>query len=201
MAVAVPQVVQVFDSTLSDRVGGGQIRFITVPSRSWVDPSNPFDASAVVESLDLKDGRFVESEFDVFEVFQGALVREYHYVLDDPYGQGLDPGSRSLVQFVEQAVFTNVVPFEESPLDLTSIATLIKQATGVGLGAYVGFLVAGGPTPLLFLTVPAGMLIVGTAAGVAKALEVGLNYRLLRLMGVPTREQEPPSSPATATTS
>jgi hypothetical protein len=183
---------QVFSTTLSDRAGGAQLGFITVPSRSWDNPPSPPLAESVVRSLELSNVRSIQSEFEIVELFHRALSAEYDY-FDAAHGTpGPAAASRLLNQFVEQAVFTDVVPFEESPLELTSIAALIKQATGVGLGAYVGFLVAGGPTPLLFLTIPAGMVIMGTASGVAKALEVGLNYRLLRLMGVPISHQEPP---------
>jgi hypothetical protein len=90
--------------------------------------------------------------------------------------QVLTPADR---EFGEQMAYARWLPFEQSPLDLESISTLVTSATGAGLGAYVGFVVAG-PTPLLFVTVPAGMIICGAAKGLADALEKGLRDRLLR---------------------
>jgi hypothetical protein len=47
----------------------------------------------------------------------------------------------------------------------------------------VGVLV-GGASPLLFLTVPGGMIVGGAAWGVATALERGLHDKVLRWLGV-----------------
>jgi hypothetical protein len=66
----------------------------------------------------------------------------------------------------------------------------VVKASGMGIGAYVGF-VAAGSGPLLLITVPAGMIICGAAAGIGKAIEDGLYQRILKMMGVtakvPTR--------------
>jgi hypothetical protein len=95
--------------------------------------------------------------------------------------QGSDPSYQptpSDVRFAEFVAFERVIPFEESPLSLESLAKIVTTATGAGLGAFVGF-VAFGSGPLLFVSVPAGMLICGAARGVAQALEEGLRERLL----------------------
>jgi formate-dependent nitrite reductase membrane component NrfD len=54
----------------------------------------------------------------------------------------------------------------------------------VVIGAYIGMLTASGVEHpmLMFITVPFGMLIAGTAAGIGSALELGLRERVLRLL-------------------
>ena len=83
--------------------------------------------------------------------------------------------------FAEQVAFARLIPMEQSPLDLESLASLVTKASAVGIGAYAGFVIAGG-TPLLLITVPTGMIIFGAASGVAKALEEGLRDRVLALL-------------------
>jgi hypothetical protein len=89
----------------------------------------------------------------------------------------------------DEAVFSRMIPFQESPLDLHSLAELTVKATGVGIGAYAGFVASGG-TPLVLITVPLGMVLVGAAAGLGRALEEGLRKRILSLMGVPDSQNK-----------
>ena len=65
---------------------------------------------------------------------------------------------------------------ERSPPDAVSLLKLLKGASGVVIGAYVGLQTGQGP--LLFITVPAGMIIVGAASGIGAALEAGLRTKL-----------------------
>jgi hypothetical protein len=92
-------------------------------------------------------------------------------------------------QLCNEAAFSKLIPFQESPIDLHSLAELAVKATGVGLGAYAGFVASGG-TPLVLITVPAGMILCGAAAGFGRALEEGLRTRILSLMGVPEKKQD-----------
>lgn len=94
----------------------------------------------------------------------------------------LDPEDYShMNSFAEELTFAPIVPFEESPLALDSLATIIARASSAGLGAYLGFVVGGG-SPLILITVPAGMILFGAAAGVARALQDGLYERILALI-------------------
>lgn len=80
----------------------------------------------------------------------------------------------------------NAIIIEQSPPELTSLTSFLQKSTGVAIGAYVGVAAAtalGNPL-LMFITVPFGMLIVGTAAGVGSALELGLRDRVLTLLKV-----------------
>jgi len=49
----------------------------------------------------------------------------------------------------------------------------------------------------MFITVPFGMLIVGTAAGVGSALELGLRDRILKLLKVQAKLAKRTTSTAT----
>jgi hypothetical protein len=80
----------------------------------------------------------------------------------------------------------NVILIEQSMPVLTNLASFLQKATGVAIGACVGMTAANtlGNRLLLFVTVPFGILIVGTASGVGSALELGLRDRLLKTLKV-----------------
>jgi len=82
------------------------------------------------------------------------------------------------IRFAECVSFERVIPIEQSPLIQESLAKLATTASGVGIGAYIGF-VAFGQSPLLLITVPAGIIICGAARGIGQALEEGLRDRIL----------------------
>lgn len=88
--------------------------------------------------------------------------------------------SRSDADFAEYLTFAPVVPIERSPLEGLSLDQIV-QTGGTGVGAYIGIVVAGA-TPLLFITVPAGMIICGAAAGVGMGLFKGLSDRISQLI-------------------
>src|SRR6516162_8273925 len=69
---------------------------------------------------------------------------------------------------------------------LTNLTSFLQKATGVAIGACVGMTAANtlGNRLLLFVTVPFGILIIGTASGVGSALELGLRDRLLKSLKV-----------------
>lgn len=95
-----------------------------------------------------------------------------------------------------QLLYAREVVIEQSPPDLTSIVDLIRRATGVGIGAWAGIQAA--PTPgMLFITIPAGMMIIGAASGIGAALESGLRERLLRMLMPPRRPRPIPRAKRT----
>jgi hypothetical protein len=94
-----------------------------------------------------------------------------------------------ILEFAEYLALAPIVPFEESPLIGSSLGAIFATGSAVGTGTAIGFIVAGGPTPLLALTVPAGIIICGAAVGVAEGLQAGLRHRLTRLIGGPDAPQ------------
>ena len=99
-----------------------------------------------------------------------------------------------VAEFVEHLAYDKVVPFEESPLSLASLATIANAGTkagAVGIGFAVG-LVAGYGSAFVLVTVPAGIILCGAAIAVAKALQEGLTPRLTSLIkGEPMKRSRP----------
>jgi hypothetical protein len=92
-------------------------------------------------------------------------------------------GDHDFLEVANKLVHAPVIPITQSPLNLSSLTEILKSGSGVGIGATVGFFVGWG-TPYLLVTVPAGMLICGAAAGISKALDKGLERRFLAWLGV-----------------
>jgi hypothetical protein len=109
--------------------------------------------------------------------FEAARYYNVTQILENPNAVPIPNADRA---FAEYLSFERLIPFEQSPLDSLSLDQIAK-ASGVTIGAYIGFVVAG-PTPLLFLTVPAGMIICGAAAGIGAGLQTGLRQRLSSLI-------------------
>ena len=84
-------------------------------------------------------------------------------------------------RFAEHVTMARILPFENSPLTGESLGEIITRASGVGLGAFVGFAVAG-ESAAVFVLVPAGMILFGTSAGLARGLEEGIRERVKRLI-------------------
>jgi hypothetical protein len=104
--------------------------------------------------------------------------------------------AKSDLQFAEIVAFEPIVPIEESPLQAQVLATLVAKGSGVTIGAFAGF-VAVGASPLLLVTVPAGMIICGAVKPVAEALECGLRDRLRDfLRGKAKKKKSPPPGPS-----
>ena len=55
---------------------------------------------------------------------------------------------------------------------------MFSEAGGVGVGTYAGWVIAGGAGPMLFVWVPAGMLLFGLATGIAMGIQNGLRDRI-----------------------
>jgi len=83
--------------------------------------------------------------------------------------------------FAHELYLTPVIPFENSPLSNESIGTIVKTGSVVSIGSTIGFLVVG-TSPLLFVAVPAGIIIVGAAAGIGRGLEEGLRDKIKNMI-------------------
>lgn len=67
---------------------------------------------------------------------------------------------------------------EESPPALQTLKSILSKSPGIAIGTYVGMELAGSNPELMVLTVPFGIIIVGSAIGVSKGLERGLNKKI-----------------------
>lgn len=82
-----------------------------------------------------------------------------------------------------------LLPFRRSPISGQALSTLVKSAApgamaGALLGAYLGF----DHGWLLVATVPGGMIIGGSAMGVATGLEAGLHQRVVQMVSSPEND-------------
>jgi hypothetical protein len=104
--------------------------------------------------------------------------------------------SEAIEGFVRTLLFSPLIPFRLSPISGTSLSHLFLRFTpGSGAGAIAGYFAAP-DSALMLLTLPGGMLVGGTAYGVATALEKGLHERILALI-TPKSPPEPESPPTT----
>jgi hypothetical protein len=88
--------------------------------------------------------------------------------------------NRDIVEYV----YDQDVVIEQSPPKAVKFKDLLKSSnTALLIGAYIGQATAGDNPALLLLTVPGGIIVVGSALGVADAMADGLNKHVKRLFG------------------
>ncbi|WP_156924476.1 hypothetical protein [Derxia gummosa] len=196
--------VQLYETTIRDNDSNLAFSFIVVPNRSLTESDVRLTGSQSSELVS-RDDIFIEQlglrplqrlDPDNLEnalaglLANSAEIRqtlvdisfvaslEFHL---DRLARGLDPrvGQQEL-QFARFLTEEAVVPFENSPLHGVSLQSLSK-ASPYALGAYIGFVVSGS-TPMLLLTVPAGIILCGAAAGIGEGLNRGLRDRLQYLL-------------------
>jgi hypothetical protein len=100
---------------------------------------------------------------------------------DDTFEPPVPPNEAIINFIIEQ----NVV-VENSPAEGIPFATLLKGASAATIGTYVGVQAAEGHT-LLLLTVPAGIIVVGSAIAVSKAFEQSI-HKVVERLTRPTKE-------------
>jgi hypothetical protein len=74
----------------------------------------------------------------------------------------------------------NIV-IEESPPHWETLKALLAKSSGVAIGTYAGIELAASNPELMIFTNPAGIVVVGSAIGVSKALAKGLNKKIASL--------------------
>lgn len=136
------------------------------------------------------DGEF-KLQWVAQNLFEVTLQKTAPYI--EPYDFANVIGSQppnsyvidELLEFSTYVANARVVPFEGSPLgaeSLSSIAAAAK-AGAVGLGATIGYMAAG-PTPLLLITVPLGIVLCGASISFAKWLDQNRNKIWNKLSGL-----------------
>lgn len=187
-----PHLVQLFETTIISSDYTFAVRVITVPGGALKNQSVLWNPHILLNHLELQEHGKVDSP-SLLPKFLAAASSAATIEPGASMPEFLERGAiaaeltRANIDIMcDEAAFTPLIPFQESPLDLHSLAELAVKATGVSLGAYAGFVASGG-TPLVLITVPAGMVLAGAAAGIGKALEEGLRRKILTLMGVPDK--------------
>jgi hypothetical protein len=95
-------------------------------------------------------------------------------------------------QLIEECLESTVV-IEQSPIEELSMQQLVARATSWSLGTYLGVTAAASSPALAVITIPLGVIIMGTAAGISRGLEAGLHRAIERRLVGP--RQRSPSAP------
>lgn len=134
--------------------------------------------------------RTFEGEFDFnedeFAIFSDTVLRGKTFTLFDNmavYPKQTAEGEIASIYQLERRnlynrqfsnfILDSDIVYESSPPKGIQVRQIIKSATGAGIGLYLG--INGPSEPLLFVSVPFGVILMGSAFGVAKAFEKGIN--------------------------
>lgn len=197
-----PNKSQMYQTVIVDDQTDASFFFYSIPSRSLLEPGLLADSRLAFSRLGVQPTMILTSANDDLEF---AIANLLHYARTTPGAAWIDeqfvhPAPQVLSErtkqfgwlamleekeFARYLVVEPAVPFENSPLSGISLHEIAKSS-GVAIGAYVGCVMAGN-TPLLLITVPAGMVICGVASGVAHGLEEMLYARIKNLMKGNTR--------------
>jgi hypothetical protein len=133
---------QIFETTIFSDDHRSEARFIVVPRAAY--PRLPESRNAFHElglSLGFNLMREIQRE-------PGKLVDALAECLaasENRVGEVVTPERFiQLVRFAEILAIEPVVPFRRNPLNLEPLASIISSASGVGLGAWAGFVVGAG---------------------------------------------------------
>lgn len=177
------QITQLFETTVADRDQNYVVRFITLPTRAIEAQDLLTNRADLLGALGLRDFRELPSlsllPYAIALMLQGNTAVA---VADRLQRRDFDALPPELVTFAEYASFARVVPFEESPLGLQSVAGIIASGSPLAIGVLIGITAAAGATgPVLFGAVAAGIIL----CYVTDAVGRGLHYHILKVMGVP----------------
>jgi hypothetical protein len=177
---------QTLATTIADDRGGAEAAFQVYPADPLGIPRPPGDYERAARSLTplLADLEWEADPYPV-EPVENELALALANTLLDPQAREAARMRSTVLEFSFFLVREPVLPFRGSPIEGKSLVELLaaSQYPGTATGAFVGLLVAGGG-PLLFITVPGGMIVGGAAWAVASALERGLHEKILRWLGV-----------------
>jgi hypothetical protein len=187
---------QYFTTTIFDPEGAGEATFLVAPKSAFAQPALLDHQDALAEILEVPRLHRVDEALDIWPALAVVLSEDENSLrlLDEQrpeeWLQVLAKVAPSAKRgFASYCASAPVIPFEESRLAAASLLSIVSKAT-TGAGAAVGFILAGGATPLALVLVPAGMIIFGSAAGVARGLQQGLEYRVKKALGAPTSDRE-----------
>ena len=194
--------VQVYETTVTDGAGNWIARIAVFPQRAFHERQVPTGEASLRELFGFTTFQQLETVSALPRVLAVLLAQDE--VEQFPYPSSGAPSTLSLpppsvvepalFKFAEELSFTEVVPFESSPLSLQSLASIALKAAQGGatpLGAVTAF-VAVGPTPLLLVAVPAGIVLCGSAIAFGKWLDQHRDEFFTKILRItPRRRQRP----------
>ena len=118
--------------------------------------------------------------FDYFERYKKDDAVLPHFIDVALRNELLRPSfdfSRETIQngAIVEFVLNSDVVIERSPPTTELLEKLAHQSPAIFIGTFLGVGAASGSYPLMLLTVPLGIVVIGSAIGVSKGLEKGLN--------------------------
>jgi hypothetical protein len=172
------EILQTYETTLYDSTGNLGFTVLSIPLRSYIKKGHgELDLDTVADdvfgSTIAELGPAGIDPQTIAELFQS-----------DSKAQKASPRDRST--FCSYLANADIIPFEQSPLSATSLANIAlksAKAGSIGLGTTVGFLAAGGSSPMLLITVPFGIVLCGAAMSFTKWLEENRKTIWSRLAG------------------
>ena len=179
-------IAQIHETTLVDTASDLSAHVVTVPARSlggstyrFQGSEGPLETLGLLPIADVPFGGVVRS-------LAACLVSDDVETFVQKFRQGFEEEtSHSSVHlpepfvFAEYLTFARVVPFEQPSLSADSLGNILT-AQFYGEAGYMYHEEA--RTPVLAVSIPAGMVICGSAPGMTRALDSGLRQRLLDLV-------------------
>jgi hypothetical protein len=194
----VPSLARYYETTVCDVPGTGlDLRIVSVPqpprlAAHWTlhdDPPPMRDIANDLAIVDYRDVVPADLPLAMYGTLAAPLARGTE---GDPVQWAREASwhADAELNFYSRAALEALVPVEASSPRGASLAVLATTGSA-NLG--VGYEIANGH-PLVLLYVPLGLILVGAATGVAKALEEGLHARLMHwITGEELPREEDPS--------
>jgi hypothetical protein len=179
-------IAQIYETTIADTASDLSAHFVTVPARSLGGSSYRFQgAEGPLETLGLLP--IADVPFGgVARSLAACLVSDDVETFVQKFRQGFEEeSSHSSVHlpepfvFAEYLTFARVVPFEQPSLSADSLGNILTAQVHGEAGYMYHELTR---TPVLAVSIPAGMVVCGSAPGMIRALDSGLRQRLLELV-------------------
>jgi hypothetical protein len=190
--------VHIYESTVVDADTGVALQLLSLPSRSILPRSVLATPEVVMEMLKIEPLSAIRTRSELDEAV--SYLVEYAETPVEISKRALPPtlqpwdnetpvtliGEPPSVDraTVNELVREAIVPTEQSPLQGTPLSELVGHASAGSVGAVLGYQAAP-HSPLLLITVPAGIVLVGAAKGLGAGLNAGLRGLVERqLLGV-----------------
>jgi hypothetical protein len=98
------------------------------------------------------------------------------------------PDQQRIEQRVAVDLLAQNIVIERSPPVAQALSSFLHGATSVSLGALVGMNMTDSPY-LMMITIPAGVIVMGTALGVSRGLQQGLQKRVEKFVNPPKKRR------------
>jgi hypothetical protein len=179
-------IAQIYETTIADTASDLSAHFVSVPARSLGGNSYRFQGSeGPLETLGLL--RIADVPFGgVARSLAACLVSDDVESFVRKFDQGFEEETShpsvhlsEPFMFAEYLTFARVVPFEQPSLSADSVGNILTAQVH-GEAGYMYYEQT--RTPVLAVSIPAGLVICGSAPGMTRALDSGLRQRLLDLV-------------------